>query len=525
MNYRYIYTLFVLLITFVITGINCTSVNSADFQAQQVEKFPVIDPDYTNTVVPPNIAPLNFCVKEPGRDYFVKIYASSGDTIQIKGEKNKIFIPQDKWKQLLKINRGKEYFVDVFIKAENNTWLQYKTISNRIATDEIDSHLAYRLINPAFRFWKKMGIYQRDLESFKETPILLNRMTGGNCMNCHNFCMNSADKMIFHMRAGKGSGMMLYNAGQLFKVNTATDFSRAGAYPTWHPNGKVLALSSNSLKMYYHSVGESREVLDFKADLIVYLIESNMVTTSPKIADPEYVETFPCWGADGKYLYFCRAPKLESYIYNKEGVEDLAYDKVLFDLMRIGYNAETGTWGELETVISAEKSGFSVVIPRVSPDNKYVMFTISEYGSFPIYHTFSDLYVLDLSTGNYHKLESNSGSTESYHSWSRNSRWYVFSSKRRDEVCSRPYFSYWDENGKSSKPFLLPQKDPSFYDTFFKTYNVPELFKGPFKVKPQEIVKVAYNQKATLNATLDPAVKVKQKDEKETSIYQPAASR
>ncbi|MBN2410180.1 PD40 domain-containing protein [candidate division KSB1 bacterium] len=517
------YTVFLLLIGLVFTGINCTFVKNPGLKAQRVDKLPVIDPDYTNTVIPPNIAPLNFRVDEPGRQYYVKIYSLSGDTIHIMGKMNRIIIPRNEWKELLTTNKGQNYFVDIFVKEERGQWLQYKTISNKIAPEEIDSHLAYRLINPAFRYWKKMGIYQRDLESYKETPILLNRMTDGNCMNCHNFCMNSADKMIFHMRAGKGSGMMLYHDGELVKVNTATDFSRAGAYPAWHPNGKVLALSSNTLKMYYHSIGESRDVIDFKADLIIYLIESNMVTTNPNIADPEYVETFPCWSPDGKYLYFCRAPKLENYFFTRnDGQEDLAYDKILFDLMRIGYDSKSGTWGELETVISSENSGFSVALPRVSPDNRYVMFTISRYGSFPIYHSFSDIYILDLAAGEYRKLGSNSESTDSFHSWSKNGRWYVFSSKRKDEVCARPYFSYFDESGRDYKPFILPQKDPVFYETFFKTYNVPELFMGPFKVRPQEMVKVAYNQKATLNASLDPDVKVKQRNEPETSIYQSA---
>ncbi len=514
---------FILLIGIVLSGTNCTSVHVSGSETQRVDRLPVIDPDYTDTVIPPNIAPLNFYVGEPGSQYYVKIYSLSGDTIQIGSNSNRIIIPQKKWKELLTTHKGQNYFVDVFVKNEKGVRLQYKSISNKIAREEIDSHLAYRLINPAFRYWKKMGIYQRDLESYKETPILLNRMTDGNCMNCHNFCMNSADKMIFHMRAGKGSGMVLYHDGQLVKVNTATDFSRAGAYPSWHPDGKAIALSSNTLKMYYHSIGESRDVIDFKADLIVYLIGPNMVTTNPQIADPEYVETFPCWSPDGKYLYFCRAPKLESFFYARDdGQEDLAYDKILFDLMRIGYDSETGVWGELETVISSEKSGFSAALPRVSPDNRYVMFTISRYGSFPIYHSFSDIYLLDLDEGKYRKLASNSESTDSYHSWSKNGRWYVFGSKREDEVCARLYFSYFDENGREYKPFILPQKDPAFYDTFFKTYNVPELFMGPFKVRPQEIVEAAYDQKAALNASLDPAVKVKQKGEPETSIYQSA---
>ena len=37
------------------------------------------------------------------------------------------------------------------------------------------------------------------------------------------------------------------------------------------------------------------------------------------------------------------------------------------------------------------------------------------------------------------------------------------------------------ETGKAGKPFLMPQKDPDFYDTFTKTYNLPELIKQPVR--------------------------------------------
>ena len=44
-----------------------------------------IDPDYSGTVIPPNIAPLNFIVKEPGTRYYVKISSKEGKKIEISG--------------------------------------------------------------------------------------------------------------------------------------------------------------------------------------------------------------------------------------------------------------------------------------------------------------------------------------------------------------------------------------------------------------------------------------------------------
>ena len=102
-----------------------------------------------------------------------------------------------------------------------------------------------------------------------------------------------------------------------------------------------------------------------------------------------------------------------------------------------------------------------------------------EYGCFPIYQESSDIYLMDLNTGQYHKLAINSEYAESWHSWSSNSRWLAFSSKRRDGLFTRTYFTHVDDAGKASKPFLLPQKDPTYYDTLVKTYSVPELVTGP----------------------------------------------
>jgi hypothetical protein len=34
---------------------------------------------------------------------------------------------------------------------------------------------------------------------------------------------------------------------------------------------------------------------------------------------------------------------------------------------------------------------------------------------------------------------------------------------------------------------VLPQRDPRFYESFIKTYNVPELIRQPVPIKPQAL--------------------------------------
>jgi hypothetical protein len=468
---------------------------------QQVHRSPTIQPDYLDIILPPNIAPLNFIIKEPGTKYRVRLSSAAGEPLDISCNSSKIDIPIRKWKKLLELNRGEQLQVEIFTRDKDEAWQRFDPILNHIARDSIDGYLAYRLINPAYTKWRDMGIFQRHLENFDEKPILINKETDGSCMNCHNFCNNDPDKMMLHLRAGKASGTLIGRDGKFIKVDTGTKLTKAGAYPSWHPNGKIIAFSVNKLEMFFHATGEPRDVLDRGADIILYQIETNTVTTIPLISDPERMESFPNWSPDGQYLYFCSSPKFESYIAG----DTYHHDQVMYDLMRIRYHPENGTWGELETVLSAAKTGKSISMPRVSPDGRYLLFCMAKYGNFPVYMPDGDLYLLDLKDNEYRPVASDSNQADTFHSWSSNSRWFVFSSKRGDGVCARPYIAYINEQGVVGKPFVLPQKDPAFYDTFLKTYNAPELIKGPVKARPQQLVKVAFDNNNKRNAQLDPA--------------------
>ena len=76
--------------------------------------------------------------------------------------------------------------------------------------------------------------------------------------------------------------------------------------------------------------------------------------------------------------------------------------------------------------------------------------------------------------------EANSADTDSYHNWSSNSRWFVFSSRRDTGSYTRLYIAHFGEDGKVGKPFMLPQRNPAaYYDDLFYSYNVPDFVTGP----------------------------------------------
>ncbi len=437
-------------------------------------KEPSIFPDYAGIVIPPNIAPLNFSILEAGTAYEARIYADKGKPVVVRSREGSIRINPARWRRLLEENRGSELTVELFVRTGEGKWMKYLPIRNRIAREEIDSHLVYRLINTGYVLWNQLGIYQRNLENFDEKPVLENQSIGHGCLNCHSFSNNDPNHMMIHIRAING-GTLINREGTLSKVDTKTPWTlSAGAYPCWHPGGKHIAFSVNNIGQYFCAGDIRIEVADEKSDLVVYDIETNSIITSPVVSTASR-ENLPAWSPDGRTLYFLSAPPV-SNTQDRIGGQ--------YDLLRVGFDAGTRQWGSVDTVLSHRQLGQSISFPKISPDGKFLMYCTSDKGYFTIHHPQSDLNLLNLETGEYRKMEINSPHTESYHSFSSGGHWFVFTSKRLDGLFARPFFSYLDEKGRASKPFVLPQKDPAFYHTFIKNYNIPELLRGPVTISP-----------------------------------------
>ncbi len=445
---------------------------------------PNISPDYSGLVIPHNIAPLNFRILEKGQAFGVRIHSESGPTIEIASKTGRMCIPPKKWRSLLGANRGRELFMDVYVRNVENKWLKFQRIVNTIADEDIDRTLVYRFMKPVYNMWNDMGIFQRDLTDFDVSPVMQGRSFGKGCLNCHSFAGNMSDTMTICLRSVTyGSSTLLALKGDVRKIGTKW------GYTAWHPSGRLAVYSINKVRQFFHAGGmEVRDVVDLDSALLCYHLDNDKVVSLGELAEKDRLETYPAWSPDGRTLYFCSAPILWE---DRDTVPPENYDKIKYDLRRIAYNVETNQWGKVETVLSADETELSILLPRISPDGRFLLFCMCRYGCFPIYQPSSDLYLMDLTTGDYRKLDVNSAYSESWHSWSGNSRWIAFSSKRQGGSLTRTYLSYVDATGKVHKPFVLPQKDPDYYDSLVETFSVPELIGGRVKVSPSLLARMA----------------------------------
>jgi len=461
-----------------------------------VDRAPRIRPDYADSVIPPNVAPLNFQVLDEGTQYHVRIHSARGDAIAVTSDGPGIRIPMRHWKAMLEANRGETVYFDVYARGPDRAWRRFDPVAVKVAEEPIDRYVVYRRINVMYAPYVRMSIRQRDIETYRDTAVLDNTSFDYGCMNCHTFLNNGSHGVVLHIRSGQveyGTGMLVIRDGAVEKIDARTEFSsRPAGFTSWHPSGRLVAFSINKVRQAFHTARtEVRDGVDLDSDIAVYLLDSHTVSSRPALCDPNRLETFPAWSADGRHLYFCTAPVLWE---NRDVVSSPRLGEVRYSLMRIGYDVDSGSWGEPETVLSAEETGLSITEPRASPDGRFLVFCMSDYSTFPAFQPSADLYIMDLQTRRYERLDCSSPWSESWHSWSSNSRWLAFSSKRSDGLFLRVWFSYIGPTGKASKPFVLPQEDPAFYDSFIRLFQMPELTRDPVPITGERLARVIRSQ-------------------------------
>ncbi len=445
--------------------------------------LPAIYPDYVGVTVPFDIAPLNFAMISDKVDWMcVEVTGSKGGKLTSEGEETDFDI--DQWHQLLADNQGGQLSVTVTAR-ENDQWKSYRPFTILVGTSPMGEWgVTYRRIAPGYSMYGLMGIYQRNLSNFDETPLLLNSQIPGQCINCHTPNRNNPDQYVFHVR-GEHGATAIHRQGSVELLKARNDtLGGSMVYPSWHPEGRYCAFSTNKTAQTFHMVNPKLiEVYDNSSDVFVYDTQTHTILRDTLIMTQAWSENTPAFSSDGRWLFFTTALQKE---YPKE------YQQQKYSLCRVPFDVKTGRIGQqVDTLVNARLTGKSVTWPQASYDGRYIMYTQLDYGYFSVWHPEADLWLYDLQTSTCRPMEEvNSQLSESLHQWSSNSHWFLFTSRRDDNRYTRLYFASIDANGRATKPFMMPQRHPkAYYRQLLDSYNTPNFTSRPVDMPTRQLMK------------------------------------
>ena len=414
------------------------------------------------------------------------VVAPDGSSLHANGRSASFDIAD--WHRLVEAAQGDSLELKVRARVEGR-WLEYAPFPIYVSQHELKAWgLTYRRIAPGYEIWSKMGLYQRSLADFSESAIFENSSIAGGCVNCHNANRTDPSSFVFHVRGPHGA-TLVQREGKREWLNTKTDETLGFCvYPYWHPSGRYVAFSTNQTNQAFHAVADERvEVFDHASDVQIYDVERHELLLTPLLKTDDWMESYPVFSPDGKTLYYCTSRQYADIAAD--------YKKIRYNICAISFDEETGTFGQqVDTLIRADAMGKSAVHPRPSYDGRYLMYTLCDYGCFPIWHEESDQWLLDLESQSARPMdEVNSAHADSYHNWSIDSHWFVFTSRRDDGLHSRLYIASIDDDGHISKPFMLPQRRPKKYNSEnFFSYNTPDF----------TLRKVSFNKRAASGEVL-----------------------
>ncbi len=380
-----------------------------------------------------------------------------------------------------------------------NKTLSTNSITISTSADSVGAPIFYRDVPLPFDFAReKMELIQwrlGDISKPERPPIVLQNLPV--CGNCHSFTPDGSTlAMDVDSGGDKGSYAITPIEEQIFltrdKLITWSDYKREENEPTFgllaqiSPNGRYVASAVKDRVIFLgrRNLAFSQLFFPVKGIICIYDRETEQFNALPGADDPDYVHGNPVWSHDGEYLYFARTPITE-YVKNDEtysavlSVEQSAIvlggkeyleessggAKYTFNLYRVPFN--DGKGGEPEPVPGASHNGKSNYFAKFSPDGKWVVFCKAR--SFMLLQPDSELYIMptDFSKPP-RRMTCNTARMNSWHSWSPNSRWLVFSSKV-NSAYTELFLTHIDENGDDSVPVVL-----SSFSSTDRARNIPE---------------------------------------------------
>ncbi len=120
MKHTLLYTIALLnLLPWLLAGCGRPSAN-VPAQFEQLSEAPNLYPDYTDITIPPNIAPLNFLVRDSNTTTFTALFQGAGQELRAGADsKGCIRIDTTQWRSMLQASRGQD--INVTSYAQRHT--------------------------------------------------------------------------------------------------------------------------------------------------------------------------------------------------------------------------------------------------------------------------------------------------------------------------------------------------------------------------------------------------------------------
>ncbi len=378
------------------------------------------------------------------------------------------------------------------------------TVSFVTSRDEVGAPIFYREVALPFREavlntakhirWRFGPVSSRQIP-----PVVLDKLPV--CGNCHSF---SSDGQTLAMEVDSGNDKASFTVAQVqpeipledSNLITWADYRKEDGQLTFgllcqvSPDGHhvVGTVKDRAMAVYKDDLMFSQLFFIVKGYLAIYDRDRRQYSALPGADDPQYVQTNAVWRPDGQEIVFARSrdpaldpPELRdipTVLVPPQAASDfLSRGKTfLYDLYRIPFNEGRG--GQAVPVLGASNNGMSNYFPKFSPDGKWMVFCRAR--SFMLLQPDSELCIIPAEGGEVRRLQCNTPRMNSWHSWSPNSKWLVFSSKANSPY-TQLFLTHIDQQGNASPPVLLRH-----FTSPERAANIPEFVNA----SPQAIVKI-----------------------------------
>jgi len=450
------------------------------------------------TLFPPDIVAPTFIWSDETRgvgEWQVMLdFEDEDGTLQFSTTEPRWRPSEEDWAEIKRRSTAHEAEVRIVgINAQGDTTSK-ASVRMRTSNDPVGDSIFYREVplpfikavqDPSRIRWRFGSV-----SSVEQPPVVLEDLPV--CGNCHSF---SGDGSVLGLDVDygndKGGYAILPVSPDMVlndeKIISWSDYEKDDGEATFgllsqvSPDGRYVISTVKDRAVFVATPGIEFSQLFFpiKGILVVYDTVTKTYKPLPGADDPAYVQSNPTWSPDGKSIVFAR-----TRVYQKDSIADASEilldendvpefiedkEPFKFDLYRVPFNEGRG--GKAEPIKGASHNGMSNFFAKFSPDGKWIVFTQAE--NYMLLMPDSELYIIPAAGGEARRLRANTPRMNSWHSFSSNGHWLVFSSKA-NTAYTQLFLTHIDEHGESTPPVVL--------DRFTGNYgaaNIPEFVPLP----------------------------------------------